>query len=58
MTRTRSWLFWSDPTTRAERCRACVGAAIGFEILFGKDYDRMLRRDAKRLPATDKDPPP
>ena len=44
-------LFWSEPTDRSERCRACVGAAIGIEILFGEAYDRILRRDAERLPA-------
>jgi hypothetical protein len=27
-----------------------VGAAIGIEILFGDVYDRILRRDARRLP--------
>jgi hypothetical protein len=51
-------LFWSDPTMREEQCHACVGAAVGFEILFGEAYDRILHRDAKRLPATDAATPP
>jgi hypothetical protein len=44
-------LFWADGPLPSDRCRACVGAAIGFEILFGDAYDRILRRDARRLPA-------
>jgi hypothetical protein len=51
-------LFWSEPAEGGERCRACVGAAIGFEILFGDAYDEILRRDAKRLPATEPDARP
>lgn len=46
-------LFWADGPLPADRCSACVGAAIGFEILFGDAYDRILRRDARRLPAAD-----
>ena len=44
-------LFWADGPLPADRCHACVGVAIGFEILFGDAYDRILRRDARRLPA-------
>jgi hypothetical protein len=44
-------LFWADGPLPADRCDACVGAAIGVEILFGDAYDRILRRDARRLPA-------
>jgi hypothetical protein len=44
-------LFWADGPEPGDRCRACVGAAVGFEILFGDAYDRVLRRDARRLPA-------
>lgn len=44
-------LFWADGPLPADRCSACLGAAIGIEILFGDAYDRMLRRDARRLPA-------
>jgi hypothetical protein len=44
-------LFWADGPQPADRCDACVGAAFGFEILFGDAYDRILRRDAERLPA-------
>jgi len=51
-------LFWADGPLPADRCDACLGAAFGFEILFGDAYDRILRRDAERLPpsgATDED---
>ena len=44
-------LFWADGPLPADRCSACVGAAFGVEILFGQAYDRILRRDARRLPA-------
>jgi hypothetical protein len=44
-------LFWADGPLPADRCTACVGAAVGFEILFGDAYDRMLSRDAARLPS-------
>ena len=44
-------LFWADGPLPADRCSACVGAAIGVEILFGEAYDRLLRRDARKLPA-------
>ena len=39
-----SSLFWSDSAVPARRCDACVGLAIGFEILFGEYYDRLLER--------------
>lgn len=48
-------LFWADGPEPSDRCSACVGATIGIEILFGDAYDRLLRRDARRLPA-DPDP--
>jgi hypothetical protein len=44
-------LFWADGPEPADRCNACIGASIGFEILFGDAYDRLLRRDARQLPA-------
>jgi hypothetical protein len=44
-------LFWADGPLPADRCSACVGAAFGFEILFGDGYDRILRRDALRMPS-------
>ncbi len=44
-------LFWADGPLPADRCSACLGAAIGVEILFGDAYDRILSRDARRLPA-------
>jgi hypothetical protein len=51
-------LFWAHGPLPTDRCSACVGAAIGFEILFGDAYDAMLRRDARRLPmATPEDSP-
>jgi hypothetical protein len=34
-----------------DRCSACIGAAVGVEILFGQAYDQILRRDARRLPS-------
>jgi hypothetical protein len=43
-------LFWADGPEPADRCSSCLGASIGVEILFGDLYDRLLRRDAKRLP--------
>jgi hypothetical protein len=46
-------LFWADGPLSSDQCDACVGAAVGFEILFGDVYDRLLRRDARRLPVTD-----
>ena len=48
-------LFWADGPLPADRCSACVGAAIGVEILFGEAYDRLLRRDAGKLPAQEPD---
>ncbi|MBM4219492.1 MAG: hypothetical protein FJ171_07615 [Gammaproteobacteria bacterium] len=47
-------LFWADGPTPSDRCDSCVGAAIGFEIVFGEAYDRLLRRDASRLPVVEK----
>lgn len=44
-------LFWADGPLPADQCSSCVGAAIGFEILFGDAYDRILSRDAQQLPA-------
>ncbi len=44
-------LFWAEGPMPSDRCTSCVGASIGFEILFGELYDRLLRRDASRLPA-------
>jgi len=44
-------LFWADGPLPSDRCNACIGASIGFEILFGDAYDRVLSRDAERLPA-------
>jgi hypothetical protein len=46
-------LFWAYGPLPADRCSTCVGAALGFEILFGKGYDRILRRDALRMPSDD-----
>lgn len=39
-------LFWSDGPEPGDRCDACLGASIGFEILFGDKYDRWLGRAA------------
>ena len=46
-------LFWARGPEPGDRCSACLGAAFGFEILFGDAYDRILRRDARRLPVDD-----
>jgi hypothetical protein len=47
-------LFWADGPEPADRCSACVGAAVGIEIMFGEAYDRIIRRDKRRLPAEPK----
>ena len=39
-------LFWADGPLPSDRCDACLGASIGFEVLFGDAYDRVLRRNA------------
>lgn len=36
-------LFWADGPEPGDRCDACLGANIGFEVLFGEAYDRALR---------------
>ena len=41
-----SVLFWADGPLPSDRCDACLGASIGFEVLFGDAYDRVLRRNA------------
>jgi len=51
-------LFWADGPEPADRCNACVGASIGFEVMFGDAYDRILRRDARRLPEEEEDAAP
>jgi hypothetical protein len=38
-------LFWADGPLPSDRCKACVGATVGFEVLFGDAYDRVLRRE-------------
>lgn len=49
-------LFWADGPLPADRCDACIGASVGFEILFGQAYDRALRRDASAQTAAEKVP--
>lgn len=39
-------LFWADGPLPSDRCDACLGASIGFEVLFGDAYDRALRQHA------------
>ena len=46
-------LFWADGPQPADRCDACLGANIGFEVLFGKAYDRVLRREKRAQKAAD-----
>jgi len=38
-------LFWADGPEPEDRCDACLGATIGFEVLFGEAYDRALRSE-------------
>ncbi|MCI0434884.1 MAG: hypothetical protein L0271_14775, partial [Gemmatimonadetes bacterium] len=40
-------LFWADGPLPSDRCDACIGASIGFEVLFGEAYDRVLRREER-----------
>ncbi len=46
-------LFWADGPLPSDHCDACVGATIGFEVLFGNAYDRALRRDKRAEQADD-----
>jgi hypothetical protein len=39
-------LFWSDGTEPGQRCDACLGAGVGFEIMFGDRYDDRPRDTA------------
>jgi hypothetical protein len=36
-------LFWSDGTAPRQRCDACLGVGVGFEIMFGDRYDGRQR---------------
>jgi hypothetical protein len=56
--RDRGAIFLGRRPGAGDRCQGCFGAAIGFEILFGDAFDRLLRRDARRLPAEDEENPP
>jgi len=44
-------LFWADGPLPSDRCKACVGASVGFEMLFGDAYDRVLGRRGQQAPA-------
>ncbi len=52
----RDWLFvefgtgvfWADGPEPEDRCHGCIEATVGFEILFGEAYDRVLRREERR----------
>lgn len=35
-------LFWADGDEPRDVCNACLGASVGFEIMFGRRYDRSL----------------
>ena len=50
-------LFWADGPLPSDRCDACVGASVGFEILFGEAYDRVLQREEHRAGAAADDRP-
>jgi len=60
----RDWLFvefggavfWADGPEPADRCDACLGATIGFEVLFGEAYDRALGREKRAQKAADRQP--
>lgn len=47
-------LFWADGPEPEDRCDACVGASLGFEVLFGQAYDRALRREERAQEKADK----
>lgn len=47
-------LFWADGPEPADRCDACLGATIGFEVLFGEAYDHALRREKSAQNAADR----
>lgn len=40
-------LFWADGPEPSDRCDACLGATLGFEVLFGEAYDRALRHQKR-----------
>lgn len=46
-------LFWADGPEPADRCDACLGATVGFEVLFGEAYDRALGREKRAQKAAD-----
>ena len=39
-------LFWTDGVQPRDRCNACLGGTVGFEIMFGRRYDRSLQQRA------------
>ncbi len=57
----REWLFlefgggvfWADGPQPADRCSACAAASVGFEVLFGDAYDRVLRRGQRQAQAAE-----
>ena len=46
-------LFSADGPLPADRCHGCLGAILGFEILFGRAYDRALSRDSRAQQVAD-----
>ncbi len=46
-------LFWADGPEPSDRCDACVGATVGFEVLFGEAYDRALKSEKRAQSAAD-----
>jgi len=46
-------LFWADGPEPADRGDACLGATVGFEVLFGQAYDRALRSEKGAQKASD-----
>jgi len=49
-------LFWADGPMPDDRCDACIGVSIGFEVLFGEAYDRALHRDRRAQGAAEATP--
>jgi hypothetical protein len=46
-------LFWASGPLPSDRCDSCLGASLGFEVLFGEAYDRALRREAREVKAAE-----
>lgn len=47
-------VFWADGPKPSDRCNGCLDVLLGFEILFGEAYDRLLRREERRAEAEER----